>query len=141
MNTAVPDAVPDTALLTRENTAQLLDQHGSLAVTTRTRRHADGELHTHYCPRYRLVDTDVDGLRLLQVQFGGTIFHHSGRHYSWEIGQAILAGVLEEILPLMREKRRQAELILQLVDVKENGNDQAPEQRIVEELRRLNAHN
>ena len=49
--------------------------------------------------------------------------------------------MLEEALPLMREKRRQAELILQLVELKENVNDRQIQQRIVEELRYLIAQN
>jgi hypothetical protein len=135
------DALADTALLTREEAAHTLDTYGSLTVTAKKRRHKDGEVHTHFNPRYRVVDKNLEALQLLQAQFGGTVFHHSGRHFSWEIGQAMLASMLEEVLPFMREKRRQAELILQLVEVKENGNDWEVERRIVEELRYLNAQN
>ncbi len=137
----MPDAVTETALLTREEAAQILDVYGSLTITAKKRRHRDGELHVHYCPRYRIVDRNLEALRLLQAQFGGTIFHHSGRHYSWEIAQGTLAALLEDVLPYMQEKRRHAELVLELVEVKENGNDRAVQRRIVEELRRLNAHN
>jgi hypothetical protein len=131
--------ITDTALLTREEAAHTLDTYGSLTVTAKKRRHKDGELHVHYCPRWRIVDRNLEALQLLQAQFGGTIFHHSGRHFSWEIGQAMLAGVLEEVLPLMRDKRRHAELILQLIELKTANNDREPQHRLVEELRYLNA--
>ena len=72
---------------------------------------------------------------------GGSIYHHSGRHYAWELAQTALSWLLGEVLPYMQAKRKQAELILELVKAKENGGDREHERRIVEQLRRLNVEN
>jgi hypothetical protein len=92
-----------------------------------------------YSPRYRLVNTDPDVLRGLQGQSRGSIYGHRGQHWSYELGQAMLAGTLEEILPYMHEKRRHAELVLQLVEVKENRRDREIQRLIVDRLLRLNS--
>lgn len=129
----------NTTWLTREGAARMLDEWGSLTVSTKRRRHADGQVHVHYTPRYRLVHTDRDGLESLHAQFGGTIYKHGRDCWAWQIAQGMLATVLEDVLPYMNEKRRQAELILELVELKANGNDREPQRKIVEELRQLNA--
>jgi len=111
----------DTYYLTREEAARMLDAYGSLTVVQKKRRTATGGLRVYYHPRWRIVDKNLDVLVLLQAQFGGSIYHHSGRHYSWEIAQTTLGALLEETLPYMQEKRPQAEPILQLIEAKENG--------------------
>jgi fructose-1,6-bisphosphatase/inositol monophosphatase family enzyme len=140
VNTEVPENNFEN-FLTQEEAAWTFDRRGSLTVSLKNRRHADGELHLHYHPRYRVVDEDLAALELLRAQFGGTLYRHSRQHWSWEIGQSTLATVLEDVLPYMRLKRRHAELVLELIAVKEDGNDRAAQRVIVEELRWLNGQN
>ena len=132
---------PDTYFLTREQAAHMLDTYGSLTVVQKKRHTATGGLRVYYHPRWRIVDKNLDVLVLLQAQFGGSIYHHSGKHFSWEIAQTTLGSLLEETLPYMQEKRKQAELILKLIEAKEIGADQELQDGIVEELRWLNARN
>jgi folate-dependent tRNA-U54 methylase TrmFO/GidA len=125
------------AFLTREEAAWTLDNRGSLTVVLKKKRNGS----TYWHPRYRVVDKNLDALRLLQQQFGGSIYYHSGTNFAWEIAQTTLGMMLEELAPYMEKKRRQAELILQLIAEKENGKEREAEALIVEELRRLNAQN
>jgi len=128
----------DTYYLTREQAARMLDTYGSLTVVQKKRCTANGEVRVYYHPRWRIVDKNLDVLVLLQAQFGGSIYRHSGKHYSWELAQTTLGSLLKETLPYMQHKRRQAELVLKLIEAKENGTDQELQDGIVEELRWLN---
>jgi hypothetical protein len=63
------------------------------------------------------------------------------RYLSYDPERGVVVIRLEDALLYMREKSRHAQLILELVKVKEkeNGNDRDLQRRIVDELRYLNA--
>ncbi len=132
-DTAVEEVSVEEApadFLSREEAAWTLDNKGSLTVVLKKKRNGG----TYWHPRYRIVDKNLDALNALQRQFGGSIYYHSGSNFAWEIGQTTLAAMLEELLPYMTEKRREAELILALIEAKEDGQQELQNQ-IVELLR------
>ena len=139
-------------------TAGLTDGEGSLRANRYMRRAGNGIRHFNYGNSLRIRFADEQTIKWLRETFAvGCVYSESNKRYqamwNWQVNGKQCAEVLKAILPYLRTKRRQAELILKFRERIENYrqprdargralpiDDEENRERlaIIEEIHRLN---
>ncbi|MFZ2593171.1 MAG: hypothetical protein WAX38_00155, partial [Minisyncoccia bacterium] len=99
---------------------------------------------TYYHPRIGFTSTEPIVPELLKKTFGGSVFTHAPKNlghklvYLWAVGTADAGRIANDLLPYLRLKSRQAEMVIQLCQVietqhKEQRETQKPPYRITPE--------
>lgn len=101
--------------------AGLIDGEG----TIRIQKHQQGDWNPKYCPTITFTNTNIDSVKLVQDFFrgrreirehvGGTKAFHSNKvcYRAHRGGRIAVANILMQLLPYLRIKKKQAELILE----------------------------
>lgn len=122
--------------------AGVIDSDGYIGIN-RT-----GSTHTlrvkrHWSPRFQVevvvTNTCKEVLEWLASEFGGSIMlrkavkpHHKAT-YRWKVGDLLASQLVEQVLPYLRIKPRQAEILLQFAELKRTANKHGKGARLSEE--------
>lgn len=105
--------------------AGAIDADGFITIARSTRRQGERYAHrpTYYNAKIGFSETSPIVPTLLKETFGGSCFEHQPKNpghkrwYSWQIQSVKAAASLRLLLPYLRLKKQQAELVLQLAEL------------------------
>lgn len=108
--------------------AGMIDGDGSIMLTIQN--HSGSTLHHYYVPTIKIVGTDKVAIQSIAVDFAGSYYIDLNKGYgkdgskrlhsvSWR-AQLMVKTILENILPYLRIKKAQAELLLDYCNLRLN---------------------
>ena len=109
--------------------AGVLDSDGSIIIAVDTWRVRTLNRSPHYSENIGIGQCDPQAIQLFQEMFGGHIRVEEKRGenrrpmYHWGTTDRNAVVVVNELLPFLRIKRKQAELLLALRQIKERGRE------------------
>ena len=105
--------------------AGIIDADGSITITVSTPSRTGSTLR--YGENIALGQVNPEAIELLKESFGGGLSIQKPRGisrrplYRWQVNTRKAANVLKQLLPYLRIKRRQAEICLELHEIKNRG--------------------
>lgn len=111
--------------LTYAYLAGAIDADGFITIARSSRSKGEKYAHrpTYYNAKIGFTETSPIIPHLLKETFGGSSYEHQPKNpehkrwYNWQIQNVKAADALRRLLPYLRLKRRQAELVLEFLDL------------------------
>ena len=106
--------------------AGILDGEGTISINFRNPRSASREVNTQLTIQVAVVMTDYEVIHWLKEVTGttGEIYHYEARQshhkptWAWRPGIADGYEIISQCLPYMKVKKRQAEIYLELIELR-----------------------
>jgi hypothetical protein len=125
--------MPDYKELVYAYLAGFIDADGSITITIERSKDKKGNLKEQYCVKIAAHNCKIEPIELLRREFGGGKVRHkktgkAKNHdnwrpcYEWMLTKNKAAIAIRTLLPYLIIKRKQAELCLQVDDLKKKTN-------------------
>jgi len=108
--------------------AGLIDGEGYIGIKRSKPYAPNGELSVKYHARIQVRMVEEAGIKLLQETLGGSYYREKGHCkngrllYCYQASDKLAVMIIKSLLPYLRIKNRQSELVIELGKLKENSH-------------------